>query len=57
MPKKREILAKESTTKKNQEKLAEKARERMKRLRDHAHNALWVMYIILFLPLFRTEKL
>ena len=34
MPKKREILEKESTTKKNEEKLAEKARERMKRLRE-----------------------
>ena len=34
MPKKRGILAKESTTKKHQEKLVEKARERMKRLRE-----------------------
>ena len=36
----------------NQEKLAEKARERMKRLRekriDHAHNALWVMFFLGF---------
>ena len=34
MPKKRGILAKESTTKKHQEKLVEKAQERMKRLRE-----------------------
>ena len=40
-------ISKREYYKKSEEKLAEKARERVKRLRDHAHNALWVMYIIL----------
>ena len=45
-------ISKREYYKKNQEKLAEEARERMKRLRDHAHNALWVMYIILIFATF-----
>ena len=45
-------ISKREYYKKNQEKLAEEARERMKRLRDHSHNASWVMYIILIFATF-----